>query len=346
MGILRIQGTIDINQFWPIGSSDADTTSLKLKVSENSFQYKADDSKQFKTTNVFDTAISKGQGSKAVIKINKTDNSKTITIRLQGVDAPELHYKSSPLKNTSDISAEERTAFNAINKERRQQYSESATYALANYLKTLANKSGLVNAVFESNVEMPGDVIDTYGRFIGNIVVGKQDDINLWLVENGWAIPTFYTSMTIKEIESYIQAWKKGKTKPKGIGKAITKEVGKFDWKLLYRPASEVKKFKIGEDAGKLLMPKIFRRQAAWMVSKKAGVIDSKISFKAFLEKKPDQVVLLDDLKLNGIHSAIVYNLHEFITTKNTISKSAEELVFKEKSSMLVDGKGKKIEKW
>jgi endonuclease YncB( thermonuclease family) len=346
MGTLRIYGTIDIKQFWPKGSSDADTTKIKLIVGKKSFEYKAHNEKKFTTTNVFKDAISKGQGSKPIIQANKADESNTITIRLQGVDAPELHYKAAPLKNTSDISTEERTTFNSINKERRQHYGESATFALANFLKPFANKAGIVNALFESNVETPSDVVDTYGRFIGNIKVGKKDDINLWLVENGWAMPTFYTSMTLEEIEIFNVAWKKGKAKLKGIGKAITKDANEFDWKLQYRPPSEKIQFKIGEDAGKLLMPKIYRRQTSWMVSKKAGIIDSKVNFKSFLEKKPDQLVLLDDFKLNGIHSAIVYSLHDFVTTKNTITKQPEELVFKEKPSLLVDSKGKKIDKW
>jgi endonuclease YncB( thermonuclease family) len=346
MGTLRIYGTIDIKQFWPKGSSDADTTKIKLVVNKNSFEYKADNEKKFSSTNAFNDAISKGQGSKSVIHSNKADGSKTITIRLQGVDAPELHYRAAPLKNTSDISIEERTTFNSINKERRQHFGESATFALANHLKPFANKAGIVNALFESNVETPSDVVDTYGRFIGNIKVGKKDDINVWLVENGWAMPTFYTSMTLEEIDVFNVAWKKGKAKLKGIGKAITKDANGFDWKLQYRPPSEKIQFKIGEDAGKLLMPKIFRRQTSWLVSKKAGIVDSKVNFKSFLEKKPDQLVLLDDFKLNGIHSAIVYSLHDFVTTKNTITKQPEELVFKEKSSLLVDSKGKKIEKW
>ena len=41
MGTLRIKGTIELNQFWPLGSSDADTTKMKLIVGEDSFQFKA-----------------------------------------------------------------------------------------------------------------------------------------------------------------------------------------------------------------------------------------------------------------------------------------------------------------
>ena len=104
MGTLRIHGTIDIKQFWPNGSSDADTTKIKLVVGEDSFEYKEDDEKDFSKTNAFKDAISKGQGSKPVINTSKRDGTQTITVRLQGVDAPELHYRAAPLKKTNDVS--------------------------------------------------------------------------------------------------------------------------------------------------------------------------------------------------------------------------------------------------
>jgi hypothetical protein len=93
MGILRIHGTIDIKQFWPVQESDADTTKIKLLVTQKSFEYKEDGAAQFKKTSAFDDAISKGQGSKPVIKTSAKDGSKTITVRLQGVDARNFIIK-------------------------------------------------------------------------------------------------------------------------------------------------------------------------------------------------------------------------------------------------------------
>jgi hypothetical protein len=63
MGILRIHGTIELKQFWPNGSSDADTTKIQVVVGKNSFEYKDDNKKDFSTTYAFEDAISKGQGS-------------------------------------------------------------------------------------------------------------------------------------------------------------------------------------------------------------------------------------------------------------------------------------------
>jgi endonuclease YncB( thermonuclease family) len=346
MGTLRIHGTIDIKQFWPNGSSDADTTKIKLVVGEDSFEYKEDDEKDFSKTNAFKDAISKGQGSKPVINTSKRDGTQTITVRLQGVDAPELHYRAAPLKKTNDVSDEERAKFNSINEERRQYFAESSTFALAKHLEQYMNDDGLITAIFQTNVEKPFEVVDTYGRFIGNINVGEQHDINVWLVENGWGLPAFYTSMSIEEMEIFIAAWVKGKTIAGRTGKATSKDANDFDWELIYRKPSPEIDFKLGDDKGKVLMPKIFRRQSSWMVSKKAGVITRSTSFQSYLKKSPDQLILFNELLSQGLHSATTYSLHDFVSADNLISKNPEELIFKEKPGTLVNSKGVKITKW
>jgi endonuclease YncB( thermonuclease family) len=346
MGTLRIHGTIDIMQFWPFGASDADTTKIELIVGKDSFEYKRDTEKTFLKTNAFEDAISKGQGSKAVINTSKKTGIQTITVRLQGVDAPELHYRAAPLKKSTGVSDSDRKVFNDTNKERRQCFAESSTFALANHLKKYVDGKGLIQAVFETNVDHPFEVVDTYGRFVGNIMVSDGQDINVWLVENGWGLPAFYTSMSTDEIQIFLAAWKKGKSKKGTPSTNVSYDGNKFDWNLEYiRPSSEIQ-FKIGDDKGKSLMPKIFRRQTSWMVSKKAGVISSKMNFQTYLKGAPDQLILLDDFLKNGVHSSRVLNLHEFITPKNIMNKGADELVFKEKPGTLVNSKGKKIENW
>ena len=124
VGLLRIRGSIELDQFWPKGSSDADTAKILVTVGPDSFAFAAD-GKKFKKTKAFFGASSRGKTSKVVI-----DNKNRITARLQGVDAPELHYKASPIPRKMKISDKERAAFNAANKERRQHWAENATVAL------------------------------------------------------------------------------------------------------------------------------------------------------------------------------------------------------------------------
>lgn len=346
MGTLRIHGVIDISQFWPQGSSDADTTKIKLKVGPGSFEYRENNSKKFVKTDAFQDAISKGQGAKPVINTSKRTGEQTITIRLQGVDAPELHYKAAPLRRVPTVTDAQRAKFNEYNAERRQCFAESSTVALAKYLKAYANDDGMIPAVVQTAVEKPFEAVDTYGRFVANIAVGKKfdKDLNVWLVENGWGMPTFYTSMTLAEMDVFLRAWKKGKVKAGRVGKSVLKDASRFDWKLLYREPSEDIYFKMGEDRGRVLVPKLFRRQCSWMVSRKAGVLEAGTSFQDFLKTSPDQLVLLEDLREQGIHAATVFALHDFVDRKNRVLKGPEEIVFKEKPGTLVDSKGKLVD--
>ena len=346
MGTLRITGIIELDQFWPVRDSDADTTKIKLTVGDNSFEYKEDGATSFKKTTVFKDAISRGQGSRPVIKTSKKTGEQTITVRLQGVDAPELHYKAAALKTSPEITPAKRAKFNELNEERRQCFAESATVALFKHLQQFSADQVIVEAIFESTVDKPFEVVDTYGRFIGNIFVNNDKDVNLWLVENGWCSPAFYTSMSKEEIEAFLTAWKKGKKIKGRTSKSLIKDASKFDENLLYRRPGTVEDFKIGDDKGKTIMPKIYRRQVSWIVSKKAKVISAGTSFKTQLKKSPDQLVLLNDFLSDGLTASTVHALHDFISDENKILKKPEELIFQEKPGTLVNASGKKIVEW
>src|SRR6266850_4977737 len=81
-GLLRISGTIDLAQFWPKGKSDADTATVV--VNADGFEFSSDGSPQaLRHTPVFEGGQIAG---KNVIK-----NGRKVTIRIQGIDAPELH---------------------------------------------------------------------------------------------------------------------------------------------------------------------------------------------------------------------------------------------------------------
>ncbi|HZD20930.1 MAG TPA: hypothetical protein VE325_09685, partial [Burkholderiales bacterium] len=94
MGLLRVKGTIDTGQFWPQGTSDADTAVILVGVhATNAFQFQETSGGKFKTTHAFEGALLHGrQGAKAPV-----DSQGRLRVRLQGIDAPELHYQPSPL---------------------------------------------------------------------------------------------------------------------------------------------------------------------------------------------------------------------------------------------------------
>ena len=332
-GILRVKGTIDLDQFWPDGESDADTSKIKVTVGGDSFAFAAD-GKNFKTTKAYFGAFSQGASKKEVI-----DKQDRITVRLQGIDAPELHYRAAALKQSSGVSATKRAKFNAENKlNRRQYWAETATVALAKKLSTYGSP---IKCQVISFIDRPFEVVDTYGRFVANIMVGTgfKTDINLWLGEQGWAYPTFYSSMTPEEIEAYLKILSKAQSKGR-IWKNYSTDTAKFDSKLVFRPHGPAQPNK---DKGPVLMPKIFRRQVSFKIQKKVGVISG--SFIDYLKSNRDPCFKTEEFLKQGPNTAPVRSLHDFMKG-NKFTVKPHEVVFREKFSNLVNKNGKRIEKF
>ena len=180
MGHLQVDGTLNLGQFWPDGTSDGDTARVVVRrITFNG-----------KVTSALNGAQVRGRTRKVVI-----DEDGAITVRLQGIDAPELHYMPSVSKAKAK----------QPNADFRQHYGRAAAQALGKLLRTLA--PGALKCRVVTEVSTPNEVFDTYGRFIGDIIVhapsGQAVDLNLWLAKTGWAFPTFYTSMSPAEIHQF-----------------------------------------------------------------------------------------------------------------------------------------------
>ena len=334
MGLLKVTGTLDVNQFWPAGQSDADTTKILLQVGSNAFRYQPHLGAAFSITKVFYGAKVRGATTKPPI-----DAKGRITIRLQGIDAPELHYRPAPLGKSATPA--QRASLKPFNKEYRQHLGESATVALSKLLKTAG--AGTLSCTVQTYVDSPNDVFDTYGRLIGDVIVriGASDtNLNVWLARQGWAFPTFYTSMSNAEIQTVLTATASGRTKG-NIWSKFQKKIPVFEPSLVYRRNGPIN---AAADSGPLTLSKLFRRQTTWWAYKKAGVTTA--NFKGYLQAKRDELMLTGDFLAHGVHSAATRFLDEFLKTDGTFTLRPEDMVFKEKSSTLVDTAGKKITAW
>lgn len=332
-GLLRIRGLIDLTQFWPGGSADADTSKVKVTVGKESFAFAAD-GKKFKATRVLDNAIVIGASKKPVI-----DTQSRVTVRLQGIDAPELHYKAAPLRKTRpEVTPAKREAYNAENKtERRQHWGETATVAMAQKLSTFG--VGEIRCEVYSFVDHPFELMDTYGRAVGNIRVGKKFglDINTWLTEKGWVFPTFYSSMSEEEIQTLLDAAVKGRKQGR-VWSALTNDTSKWKPKLVYRKGGPIDAV---NDQGALLMPKLFRRQVAHKMEVHAKVFSG--SYAEFLTARPDECYLTREFLDMGAHTAPTHRLADFMKGKRFM-KEPQDVVFREKFSTVVDAAGKRLE--
>jgi len=200
-----------------------------------------------------------------------------------------------------------------------------------------------------TQVDSPDEVFDTYGRFVGDVLVkvGRDwVDVNTWLAEQGWAFPTFYNSMTADEIETLTAASNVAYTASRGIWASAADVVGRLDWDLRYRTPKSMKNvpFRIGEDAGAVIYPKLFRRLSTWEVNRRAKMVTGGLL--QYMATKADRVYCTDDFLLNG-HSADTFALDDFISPADmTVLFWPEDLVFVESKSGLVDATGARVTTW
>src|SRR5258705_2917984 len=142
-GLLQMRGSIALDQFWPTGRSDADTTKILLTVSPGAIEFRKNSSVPFHATHAFDHAMVKGRTSKPPIKNGQ------VTVRLQGIDATELHYQPSPLSSTERKASNptKLNAYHLVTHSYRQFLGATATKALHDFLSS-TGKSALDCRVF------------------------------------------------------------------------------------------------------------------------------------------------------------------------------------------------------
>ena len=330
-GLLEVTGTIDLTQFWPSGESDADTVKVLLSGAD-AFRFTAHPGAPTRITHAFEGATVRGKVSKPAI-----DAHGRITIRLQAIDAPELHYRpTAPTLKGKKPTPAQRAKFKAENGDFRQKFGETATVALRTFL-TKAGQSP-IPCVVRTAVDEPGDVFDTFGRFVGDIFVtvnGTEQNVNHWLCENGWAFPTFYDSMSKQEIVDVMKLSDKARLAKAGLWKKASSDLTKFDRSLLFRNHGAPDP---AHDVGPVIMPKLFRRRSTFGVARAAKMVSG--SFKNYLKLEPDVCFETDDFLSQGASAATHRRLDEFVSTAEKFVVGAADLVFHESASRVVDKQG------
>jgi endonuclease YncB( thermonuclease family) len=335
-GLLTVVGNLDISQFWPAskGNASSDGDTVHLKVDPNtSFLFSAKPPAHPKLTKAFVGAHVFDHGQKNVI----TSKSE-IKIRLQGIDTPELHY---PVIAKRDPSKQGK-----FKGEFRQFFGAGAANALHKHLQSLVPSGGsnFLHATFVSHIDHPSEAIDSHGRFVGDILVGTTaKSINTWLVENGWAYPLFYDSMTALEVQTLVDAWKVGKKIAGRAGKAFRKPLQTFD------PNRTVENAKL-PDKGNVNFPKIFRRQATFWVEVPGALPPAQ--FVQMLQKgqtgKPDTAYPLAYFlkNINKLDPKKRVKLVDKIGPQGQTQFDPEDLVFKEDKSRLLGANGQEVKSW
>lgn len=332
-GLLEVDGTLNLNQFWPVGGSDADTTKLIVRVVDNPFRFRPHPGAPMKVTHAMDGArVRSANGLMDVVK------NGALTVRLQGIDAPELHYTPSAEVRKADQTPTQRELYLKWNLKFRQKMAETATVALCEFLQTAGGTTGVIPCKVVSAVDSPGEVFDVYGRFVGNLIVDGDKDVNLWLAEQGWAFPAYYNSMSNEEIEGITARATDAFNAWRGVWPFLVNSISNstFDWKLVYRGSADIDE---AADQGNVILPKLFRRHSAYMLNRRAQMVTG--SFEKYLRSKrsSDAVHLTEDFLNQGATAAPVRFLDEFLTS-GSFTVWPEDIVFREKPSTLIGPDG------
>lgn len=340
-GMLELDGSLELDQYWPIRGSDADTTKVKVSIT-GGFRFRPHPDAPFTATRAFEGAKVRGFANYDAIVNN------SVTVRLQGIDAPELHYRpAAAIAKRVDRTAEQHAAYLEWNHDYRQRLAETATVALAEFLAKLG--PGPLPCTVRTAVDEPGDVFDTYGRFVGDIHVrdgAGEINVNHWLVEQGWAFPAFYASMTAAEIGAFtdhaMTAWENGA----GVWAEYsgTARTAAFDWNLRYRRPTKTHRPQPdpAADGGDVMLPKLFRRLSTYLVNRKAGMVSG--TFESYLRAKRDSdtVHWTADFLAQGPAAAPVLFFDAFIAGGN-FTVWPEDIVFREKPSSVVGPDGRAV---
>lgn len=260
-GLLRITGTIDLSQFWPDGTSDTDTATVVTNA--DGFEFSPDGSPQaFRRTRVFNGA--------QIAKKNVIKSGGKVTVRIQGIDAPELHCppgvrkpkgfpKNKPLKGNGG--------------KFRQLQGETSAAGLADDVGAKPQPN-VVPCSVTTRINVPNDAFDMFGRLIGDIsfrIGGKSVSLSHLAAINGWALPAYYNSMNPQEILTLQELFEQARKKKRGIWRHFDRIVSQLNL-LKFRDGGGFNQKAQQADRGPFVVPKIYRRQLRYSVLQQNGL--------------------------------------------------------------------------
>ena len=318
------------------GVSDADTIKMTLNPNSIKFQ-KSKDSPWQENLRMYDNAYyyDEETGKRSRIIGIDLEGSPFIKTRLQGLDAPELHYKAN--KGNTFLYDNQFSLFNSLKEafDFRQAYGAQAASKLVGFLKEYSANEKFIKAYATSSIDTPSELFDKYGRAVCDIYVYNDDEekginINQWLIREGWAFPDFYDSMSNEEITILRKLGNDAGNGMSGVRPYLSDNLVNINYNLLF-DKENAKQILDGEN-GKLNLPKFFRKQVDWKVLGNSGY--NVKNLKKFISSRKDTCYLVDEF-LEKRHDAIKHQLSEFINEDGSITVGPGKLVNIESESIV-----------
>jgi endonuclease YncB( thermonuclease family) len=345
-GRVEIRGRIFLNKLFE-GGGIADADTIKIDVGPDSVRFRESENSQWRENlKVLNDGryYDDNHELKPVVEVHSGFSA--VRIRLQGIDAAELHYGVH--QGSVQLDSSQQAKFDlAKDINYRQKWGARATKELIDFLTHYQyeeNGKKYVNVYAFSNVDTPSNLFDKFGRAICDVVIAEDGtNVNQWLVKKGWSFPDFYNSMSESEVKTLQQAGAQASNPPIGIRGSYSKNlVVPFDFDMIFdrnNPSIDVE-----QDKGGLNLPKFFRKQVDYEVLKRCGV-SSFATLKDFIRFTNTRCYKTEEV-LKERNSPMVYQLSDFIDENGYMDFDVGGLIYIESEAQLFDKNGNVMNEW
>ena len=313
MGFVEISGKVDIFQYWPHGESDVDTLQFIPDLTTATYvsdTAPANVAAYFTEGGTFQPDDNR-PGEERFRSIMRNAGGKYLSVRLQGIDAPETHYASNFREGMFDGDYARWIAKHVTRqKSHRQPYGKLCTDQFATGLRTAlgvgafdsANPEVLVDAKLKILADSINGAVDVYGRVVGYVTVtrnGQEIVLNDHALARGFAFCSFYGSMAIDEMRRLTGLFAghgTGGERKSPLRNNVSSQLRDFEpelWTTASMRDSDRDDNSSGAFRSKCFDPKMFRRCVDWVGRRDA--LGDTIPLLDYMRSNDEQIVLFTD---------------------------------------------------
>lgn len=362
MGKVEIRGTVDVFQYWPHGASDVDTVKFRPDLSTAVFL--ADGVSvpvgAFFEVGGFFVDDEQHPGERAFKKILRSGNA--FSVRLQGIDAPETHYSSNFREQFDGNYATWLAKLSCRQRSHRQPYGKLCTDMFAMGIrKALAIGEPApgakptptpVEAVLRIAADGINGAVDAFGRVVGEIALaanGQQVVLNDFALVKGFAFCSFYSSMTLAEMErlkALFASHPSSGAERSALRNNLSRHLRDFEpdlWTTLSVRDTDRDDNESNGFRAKTFDPKIFRRCVDWVGRVRA--LGETSLLLDYMLNNGEKVVLFPDLNAAGGNwgAAKSVTMGSLIGPDGSLLYEPGDVVFESLPVEVVDSSGNKL---